>query len=394
MSKHTNWEKLSQVINHLNHSLVYLNPQGKVETFNEQAPRVFGWDRSVGSENYIIEFYEKIDKPLPKDNQPHLLARKNRNIKGFHTNLRANDQLIEVLVDAIPIVHSEVSRDANDDSSKESEVRDDQRAVLLCIQILEKQSVQPAVDQLQALVSTARMSALGDLAAGLSHEINNPLAILKGRVEQLKKNAENKEQNPSYTADVLDKMDRAIARIARIVKNMQILSRPDVEELAENINLSEVVRESFGFLRESFLREGIDVQFKSSSQVQAFARPATVSQVLLTLLSNARDAIVLGKSYSERQNSWVRISVGNDGGKAWFSVEDSGPGIPEDIRDKIMQPFFTTKDAGKGTGLGLSMALGLMRSMQGNLRLDSSSKHTKFIAEMPEFNGSSGKRSA
>ncbi|HEX4924120.1 MAG TPA: ATP-binding protein, partial [Bdellovibrionales bacterium] len=107
-------------------------------------------------------------------------------------------------------------------------------------------------------------------------------------------------------------------------------------------------------------------------------RPTQISQVLLNLLNNAHDAV------AEQTEKWVKLDVRDLGDSVELSVTDSGAGIPPEIQEKIMQPFFTTKQIGEGTGLGLSISKGLVDSHHGQLRLDAKSKNTRFVVLLPK----------
>jgi C4-dicarboxylate-specific signal transduction histidine kinase len=103
-----------------------------------------------------------------------------------------------------------------------------------------------------------------------------------------------------------------------------------------------------------------------------------ISQVLLNLISNACDAI------AERDEKWIRIGAERKNGLVSIYVMDSGTGIPETVREKMFQPFFTTKEIGKGTGLGLSISTGILDAHNGSLSIDSTKPNTCFVVQLPE----------
>jgi signal transduction histidine kinase len=107
-------------------------------------------------------------------------------------------------------------------------------------------------------------------------------------------------------------------------------------------------------------------------------RPTEISQVLLNLLNNAVDAV---QPLAEK---WVELQVRSAGKDVEISVMDSGKGIPEKIRDKVGQPFFTTKVVGHGTGLGLSISRGIVEAHGGHLNLDTQCEHTRFVVTLPK----------
>src|SRR5262249_34026595 len=102
-----------------------------------------------------------------------------------------------------------------------------------------------------------------------------------------------------------------------------------------------------------------------------------IGQVLLNLLSNAFDAV------EHAPEKWVALSFSHQDGRVEIAIEDSGPGIPGDLRQRMFQPFFTTKPVGKGTGLGLSISHGIIHAHGGSLVLDESSDHTRFVMSLP-----------
>lgn len=117
------------------------------------------------------------------------------------------------------------------------------------------------------------------------------------------------------------------------------------------------------------VREGLEVE----------CRPTQISQVILNLLNNAHDAI------GSLEEKWVMVSVTEIENDIEIRVTDSGSGIPEHVRMKIMEPFFTTKPVGKGTGLGLSVSLGILKAHRGSLVVDTESKNTCFVLRFPRL---------
>ncbi|MBY0315470.1 MAG: GHKL domain-containing protein [Bdellovibrionales bacterium] len=121
---------------------------------------------------------------------------------------------------------------------------------------------------------------------------------------------------------------------------------------------------------------------ETSGDIKIQCRSVEISQVFLNLLDNAFDAI------HQLEEKWVRVELRDLDESIEMSFTDSGWGIPECLKDKIMQPFFTTKEVGKGTGLGLSIAHGIIEAHQGQLFLDSTSTHTRFAVRLPKQQGS------
>lgn len=223
---------------------------------------------------------------------------------------------------------------------------------------------------------TAKMSALGEMAGGIAHEINNPLSILKGFVDLMQKSLARGQFDAEVFRGYLEKSSSTINRISRVVQSMKRVSRETSVDNMQLASLNSLIDESLDFVQEKFRYNSIELR-KSllPDDVQVLCRPVEISQVLLNLLTNAFHALPHGglvKITAEKTLTHVRILI-----------SDSGSGIPKEIREKIFQPFFTTKDIGKGTGLGLSISRTMMQNHNGSLTLDESKPETTFVLELP-----------
>lgn len=233
--------------------------------------------------------------------------------------------------------------------------------------------------QRMKLAAAAKMSALGEMAAGLAHEINNPVAIIHGHASLLRSLADRKlisSKNLNETASVIEQTSE---RISRIVKSLRAFARDVEQDAFQKVPLIDVIRETAELSVARFQKRGIEFRidpFDESLKVEC--RPVQISQVLLNLLNNAYDAV------ENMQSPWVRISVVEEKDFVEIKVTDSGKGIPPELQGKLFQPFFTTKEIGKGTGLGLSLSSGIMETQFGSLSLDPSSPHTCFVARLPK----------
>lgn len=219
----------------------------------------------------------------------------------------------------------------------------------------------------------SRLSALGEMAGGVAHEINNPLTIISMGVDHVLVAPGSEPFHPK-----LVRVRAAVERISRIVQGMRTLSRRGEADKPQLVSLESVIQTTLDVCSERFKYTGIEIECKGDgSQIFAMGNTVQLSQVLLNLLNNSRDAI------ESLPVKWVRIEVADKEGQAMIAVTDSGPGIDAQTQRKIFQPFFTTKRVGKGTGLGLSVSARIMKSHQGELRYDSGSPHTRFVMSMP-----------
>jgi PAS domain S-box-containing protein len=227
------------------------------------------------------------------------------------------------------------------------------------------------------LSQTAKLTALGEMAGGIAHEINNPLSILKGFIDLMQKNVSRGQVDLTMFSHYLEKTSNTIQRISRTVQSMKRVSRDSSHDAMMSHGVNALIDEVLDVVKEKFHDNGIRIDVvKLDMEVRVDCRSGEISQVLLNLLTNAFHAV------EKTPDSWVRLAASIGPGKVRLNVVDSGAGIPRDIREKIFQPFFTTKDIGKGTGLGLSISRKLIENHGGRLYLDESAKETTFVVEL------------
>ncbi len=228
------------------------------------------------------------------------------------------------------------------------------------------------------LLQSSKMASLGEMAGGVAHEINNPLAVIKARSDLLLKMVDSGEMDLDKMKKGLGKIHETVGRIARIVKGLKSFSRDSSRDPKESVVVSRIVEESVDLCREKMKNHGIHLEITGLLEAGVYCQPVQVGQVLLNLLNNAYDAVL------DLNEKWIRIQVEQTEGRVQISVLDSGPSIPAEVAEKMMQPFFTTKGVGKGTGLGLSISKGLIEGQGGKFYFDPSDRHTRFVVELPQ----------
>jgi len=231
------------------------------------------------------------------------------------------------------------------------------------------------------LQESSKMSSLGEMAAGLAHELNTPLANIKGRAQQLKALIAAHALTPDALTRHLGSIDQTVDRIAKIVRGLKTFSRDASQDPMEDVSVSGMIDETLAFCGSRFKSHGVELRVRiAEGDLRLSCRPAQISQVLLNLLNNAFDAVHLTR------DPWVEVEALQAGDGVEIRVTDCGPGIPPEIRARIMQPFFTTKEVGKGTGLGLSIARGIMEAHRGRIDLDPDHPQTRFVLRLPALN--------
>jgi PAS domain S-box-containing protein len=233
-------------------------------------------------------------------------------------------------------------------------------------------------DQRVKMAAAAKMSALGEMAGGLAHEINNPVAIIHGNATMLQMIAARGELTAEALVESTETIKQTAERIAKITQSLLAFARDGEQDAFQATLIKTIIDGTIEFCKERFRSHGVKftvVPFAPELEIEC--RPVQISQVLLNLLNNARDAI------DDLPERWISVSVKEVKGKVELRVSDSGLGIPSELREKIFQPFFTTKEVGRGTGLGLSVANGIVANHNGSLHVDETEPNTCFVATLP-----------
>ena len=210
------------------------------------------------------------------------------------------------------------------------------------------------------LVFTDRMASVGTLAAGVAHEINNPLAFISAHLDLITEEIGTKL--PGDLGTMLGETRHGVERIRNIVRGLQAFSRTDEDQRAP-LDVARVLDLAV-LMAGTEIRHRAELVRSSGPLPAVVANEATLGQVFLNLLVNAAEAIPEGKTDQHR----ITISTRTDeAGWGIIEIRDTGRGIPREIQGQIFDPFFTTKPIGKGTGLGLSICHGIVRAIGGEI---------------------------
>ncbi|XGC82165.1 ATP-binding protein [Bdellovibrio bacteriovorus] len=233
-------------------------------------------------------------------------------------------------------------------------------------------------EQERKILTSSRMASLGEMAAGIAHEINNPLTIMSGHLGMIRRLMNRKGIADQDIYQKVESMEIVIHRIAKIIRGMRSYVHDSDDAQSELVGIETLIEDTLVFCQDRFKSEGIDLSILLKSDLTLKIRPVQITQVLINLLNNASDAL------STQESKKITIGAQRINGGIEITVTDNGPGIPQDIRRKIMEPFFTTKEVGKGVGLGLSISQGIMQSHKGKFYLDEAHHETRFVLWFPD----------
>jgi len=234
-------------------------------------------------------------------------------------------------------------------------------------------------EQLAMLAQASKMATLGEIAAGIAHEINNPVSTISLVGQIMKRLSQVGSISREALLPQIERIELCVQRIAKIVSELRAFSRDVPSDGFHAVSIKTLIEETFDLCYARFVTGKIQLRVDDiPPSWVAECRGAQISQVLLNLLSNAYDAVC------GMEGAWINVSAREREDAFEIAVTDSGGGIPSEVAENIMKPFFTTKPIGKGTGLGLSISNNIMIDHRGSLVLDSGSPHTRFVVTLPK----------
>ncbi|MCB0366848.1 MAG: response regulator [Bdellovibrionaceae bacterium] len=238
---------------------------------------------------------------------------------------------------------------------------------------------QKLAEDLKSVYHMAKLADLGKIAASVAHEMNNPLMVIQGQAELLELKASKNALSEEEVRRLVDPIYRSVERMSQIVTQMKNIARaPDGK--MDKMDLARVMNEGLLLVqhRSNFL--GVEIKVECPAGVMVKGNRTQIEQVVVNMINNAMDAMEEA-SYEVRK---ITITVTPSSDYTLVEIWNTGPAIPKEVQDSILNPFFTTKAVGKGTGLGLSVCSGILRAHKGSLKLKySNDKGTCFEMKFP-----------
>jgi PAS domain S-box-containing protein len=241
----------------------------------------------------------------------------------------------------------------------------------------------------EQMLRISRLAALGEMAAGIVHELAQPLNVIRMAAESAQMLIERGAASPDWQRQQFDLIAAQVARASEIIDDIRLFSRRDTPP-AQPFDAIAAARTAVEMLRGQLTTDGIRLCVDLPAETAPVSgRRQHVEQAVINLISNAHHAV------RERQTGpcpagWVglvRVEVRRTAGELVIRVSDSGPGLPAAVRQQMFTPFFTTKPPGQGTGLGLSISLGMIRAMNGRLIVEDSAEGACLAIILPLIPG-------
>lgn len=231
------------------------------------------------------------------------------------------------------------------------------------------------------LIQSSKMITLGEMAAGIAHELNQPLATIKIAAENITQQVYRDSADiPDFIFEKMDRIKQQVVRASSITDQMRIFGR-EAKENSYAFDLKDAVNNALDLMTSQLKLDQIQMTLKlHDDPMMIWGHQIRLEQVLLNLVSNASFAIK--NSGKAEKQLWIDVSFENDN---WIilNVTDSGGGIPNDALKRIFEPFYTTKDVGVGTGLGLSVSYGIVHDMGGEMLAENTANGARISLRLP-----------
>ncbi len=233
-------------------------------------------------------------------------------------------------------------------------------------------------DSIQAeaqLIQASKMATLGEMSAGVAHELNQPLNAIRIGSDLLKKIVESGEElAPDLTGKVSREIGAQVERAASIINHLREFGRKSEPDQLEKVFINKPITDVFTVLGQQLKLKQIKVNLDLDETLPSiYGLSNRLEQVFINLVMNARDAIeeMLENGSQNEGEGLLTIRTYQEKGRVVALVRDNGNGMPERVKEKIFEPFFTTKDVGRGTGLGLSISYGIVKDYEGTIEVES-----------------------
>jgi two-component system, NtrC family, sensor kinase len=240
--------------------------------------------------------------------------------------------------------------------------------------------------QQQLLIQKSKLESIGELAAGIAHEINQPLGGISMGLDNILFKLSFGTVSDEYLRTKIDALFKDIDRIRQIINHVRVFSRDQKNLVDEPININEVIEDTLSLITKQYQNHNVTIEFDLAQEpCRTTGNKYRIEQVLLNLLSNAKYAV--DEKLKQQESGYqkkivIKTYTYND--FIAVDVTDNGIGIPEKFINNIFDPFFTTKEVEKGTGLGLSISYGIIQEMKGNILVESKENaYTKMSVHLP-----------
>lgn len=239
------------------------------------------------------------------------------------------------------------------------------------------------------LAHTERLATLGTLAAGVAHELNNPVSVIISTTHAIRAEVQEGSLSPARLGQLIDRLEENAWRCARIAQSLRSYSHGQAPQRVDT-HPQKIIENAVSLVQHQLRDRDLTLQMDLPTDLPTvYWDDNQITQVMVNLLLNACDATV-----GKEPGSTIILKAGHniESGRVYLSVADNGPGVPAELSERIFEPFFTTKPLGEGTGLGLSIAAGIVQQHGGTIQVSNAAEGgacftVRLPVESPSTNG-------
>ncbi len=251
--------------------------------------------------------------------------------------------------------------------------------VAIRFDVTEKKQIQEKLEKERMRSMYAeKMASLGELAAGIAHELGNPAATINAGLDVIESQYERQNLDLDMFMQTVPRVRRDAKRMRDIIQGMLTYARDGSRDPFQSEGVLNILQQVSDYCAYKLRKCGVRISLEVPNPYLTMeCRITEISQMLVNFILNACDAV------QDLEDRWIKISAVDQDGVVEFQITDSGSGIPKEVADKMFQPFYTTKPVGRGTGLGLSIARSIVDNHQGMVALDRNCSNTRFVISLP-----------
>ncbi len=325
----------------------------------------------------LISLVEELSKGILLERE---IKKEEQKRKRAEENLRKLNEELEKRIE-------ERTFDLKKEIKERIQAEDELKELNLNLEKRVKEELKKRQRQQQLLIQKSKLESMGELSAGMAHEINQPLGGISMGLDNILFKMSMDSISEDYLKNKINSLFKDIDRIRQIINHMRVFSKDQEEIITEVIDINDVINDALSLVKTQYKNHNINIVLElSEKKCLTEGNKYRIEQVILNLLSNAKYAVdarqkaIRNKAYVKT----IKISSYLNHSNVFISIEDNGMGIAKKNLSKIYDPFFTTKDVENGTGLGLSITYGIIKEMKGDIGVESQlNKFTKVLVSLP-----------
>ena len=326
----------------------------------------------------LISLVEELGKGIVL--QKELMAQELKR-KEAEENLRKLNEELEKIIE-------ERTKDLQREIKERIQAEDDLKQLNLTLENRVKEELKKREKQQQLLIQKSKLESMGELSAGMAHEINQPLGSISMGLDNMLFKLSVDGMEKEYLVKKINALFDDIDRIRQIINHVRVFSRDQQVAATEVVNVKDVIKNALSLVKVQYANHNVEIELNlDENECTTDGNKYRLEQIILNLLSNAKFAV------DEKQamlndvefRKVIKINSYSDEDNIHIEIIDNGTGISPETQENIFDPFFTTKDVENGTGLGLSITYGIVKEMKGEINVESElNKYTKMTIVLPK----------